>query len=76
MAAVRASLLPTGDFLTVVPESVFRFSAQHLSVKVLPVALARRRSPVGIITLKNRSLMPAAKVFIAAAHQVAKLLRL
>lgn len=72
---LRASLLATGDFLTVVPESVFRFGAQHMGLTVLPVALPRWRSPVGIITLKNRSLMPAAKVFIAAAHQVAKPLR-
>ena len=69
---LRASLLATGEFLTVVPESVFMFSAQHVSLKVLPVALPRWRSPVGIITLKNRSLMPAAKVFVAAAHEVAK----
>jgi len=69
---LRTSLLATGEFLTVVPESVFRFSAQHVSLKVLPVALPRWRSPVGIITLKNRSLMPAAKVFVAAAHEIAK----
>src|SRR5262249_6452364 len=69
---LRAGLLATGEFLTVVPESLMKFGAQNLSLHALPVDLPRWRSPVAIIRLKNRSLSPAAKVFVQAAHQVAK----
>jgi DNA-binding transcriptional LysR family regulator len=69
---LRASLLATGEFITLVPGSVLRFSGEHMSFKVLPVQLPDWRLPVAIITLKNRALSPVAKTFIECARDVVK----
>jgi DNA-binding transcriptional LysR family regulator len=69
---LRASLLATGEFITLVPGSVLRFSGQHMSLKVLPVQLPDWQLPVAIITLKNRALSPLAQTFIECARDVVK----
>lgn len=40
--------------------------------QVLPVKLPLSRGPIGIITMKNRTLSPVAKLFIEHAREVAK----
>ncbi len=69
---VRIGLLTTGRFLTIVPMSVLRFSARRTEIKVLPIKLQHARAPIGIVTLKDRSLSPVAKLFIEHARDVAK----
>ena len=71
---VRISLLATGRFLTIVPASALRFPTGRPELKVLPVELPMARVPVGIVTLKNRTLSPVAKLFIEHAREVAKAL--
>ena len=66
------ALLATGKFLTALPQSVLRFSAQRPTIKVLRVKLPVRPRPVGIVTLRNRTLSPAAQLFIDCVHDVAK----
>ena len=68
----RISLLAGGRFVTVFPTSVLRLSAKHADLKVLPVELPMARRPNGIVTLKNRTLNPVARLFIDCAHEVAK----
>jgi DNA-binding transcriptional LysR family regulator len=70
-AEVRMSLLATGRFLTIVPKSVLRFSKRP-DIKVLPVELQHAHVPIGIVTLKNRTLSPVAQLFIDTAREVAK----
>jgi len=70
---VRMSLLATGRFVTIFPASMAKFPAGRLEFKVLPVELPAARAPNGIVTLKNRSLNPAARHFIACAREVAGL---
>jgi hypothetical protein len=41
-------------------------------ITVLPVKLQHARAPVGIVSLKNRTLSPVAQLFIATAREVAK----
>ncbi len=65
------TLLATGRFLAMYPASYLRFSAK-LSIKVLPVEMPRRSTPVGIVTLKKRTLNPIAKLFIDCARTVAR----
>ena len=67
---VRLSLLASGRFLTIVPISVLRFSKRP-EVKVLPVKLQYAEVPVGIITLKNRTLSPVVQLFVDEARDVA-----
>jgi DNA-binding transcriptional LysR family regulator len=72
LAQVRMSLLATGRFLTIFPASVLRFSTGRPEFKVLPVDLPTARVSVGIVTLKNRTLSPVARLFIEHARVVAK----
>jgi DNA-binding transcriptional LysR family regulator len=66
----RLNLVATGRFLTM-QTSVLRFSKSP-KVTVLPVKLQHARAPVGIVSLKNRTLSPVAQLFIATAREVAK----
>ena len=69
---VRTAQLATGRFLTIIPESVLRFSPNNPALKRLPVELPTTRRPVGVITLKNRTLSPVAHLFIDRAREVAR----
>src|SRR5262245_59283048 len=66
----RLNLVASGRFLTM-QTSMLRFSTSP-KVTVLPVKLQHARAPVGIITLKNRTLSSVAQLFIKAAREVAK----
>jgi LysR family pca operon transcriptional activator len=59
-------------FLGILPRSVLHFCAKSLQLKTLSVGLAIQPYPVGIVTLKNRTLSPVAQVFIDNAIEVAK----
>jgi DNA-binding transcriptional LysR family regulator len=67
---VRNALLATGRFLSIIPAYALKFP-KNQAIKVLPVDLPVR-SPVGIITLKNRTISPVAQLFIDCAREVAK----
>lgn len=69
---VRTSLLMTGNYLTVLPGFALRFPARRQEIKVLPVEFPIGRLKVGIVTLKDRTLSPAVRLFIGATHEVAK----
>ncbi|HVV63133.1 MAG TPA: LysR family transcriptional regulator [Pseudolabrys sp.] len=66
------ALLDTGRFLAMFPGSLLRFGTQGDSISVLPVDLGIRAEPVGISTLKNRTLSPAAQIFVECARDVVK----
>jgi DNA-binding transcriptional LysR family regulator len=69
---MQTALLATGRFLTILPSTMLRFSAERLQLKILPVNLPIQPWPVGIVTLKNRMLSPLAQLFIDCARVVAK----
>jgi DNA-binding transcriptional LysR family regulator len=69
--SVITHFLADGQFITAMPRSVAYFK----SLKVLPVDLPTRPWPVNIVTLKNRTLSPAAEQFIASAREFTKPLR-
>jgi hypothetical protein len=58
--------------LTISPASTLKFPSSRPDLKVLPVELPMARVPVEIVTLKDRTLSPVAKLFIQHAHEVAK----
>jgi DNA-binding transcriptional LysR family regulator len=66
----RLNLVTTGRFLTM-QASVLRFSKSP-QIAALPVKLQYARAPVGIITLKDRTLSPTAQLFIETARELAK----
>jgi DNA-binding transcriptional LysR family regulator len=71
-AEVRINLLATGRFISIFPDSIFRFSARHPELKVLRVRHILPRVPVGIVTLKNRTLSPLAQLLIGTSHDLAR----
>ena len=66
------NLLGTGRYVAVYPESVFTFPTKHPFIRKLPIELPIVSGPIGILTLKNRVLSPAAQLFIDCARQVVK----
>jgi DNA-binding transcriptional LysR family regulator len=71
---VRFNLPATGSFLTMLPASALKFPLRRTEIKALPVQLPIGPLPIGIITLKNRTLNSVARLFIKHAREVAKLL--
>jgi DNA-binding transcriptional LysR family regulator len=69
---MQTSMLATGRFVTILPATMVQFSAERLQLKALPVKLAIRPWPIGIVTQKNRMLSPIARIFIDCARDVAK----
>jgi DNA-binding transcriptional LysR family regulator len=69
------ALLQSGPYLAMWPASLLRFGAKNLSVGVLPVNLPVLPRPVGVITLKGRTISPLAQLFIDNTREVAKLLK-
>ena len=68
----RRALLATGRFLTIIPASVLRLAAENPAPRALPIELPRTPRPIGIVTLKARTLTPVAQRFIDGAREVAK----
>jgi DNA-binding transcriptional LysR family regulator len=66
---VRLNLLATGRYLSIFPAT---YSTRRLGIKVLPVHLRAAPVPVGIVTLKNRTLSPVVQVFLKHARDIAK----
>lgn len=71
-AEVRASLLATGRFVSIVPNSGLRLSPGRSELKVLPVKHAFSSAPVGIVTLKNRTVSPVVQLFTASCRELAE----
>jgi DNA-binding transcriptional LysR family regulator len=66
------TLLPaTGGFVALLPGYVAKFSVKQLPLKILPVELPARRVSVGIVTVKNRTMNPLAKLFIECTREIA-----
>jgi DNA-binding transcriptional LysR family regulator len=71
-AVLRVKLLATGLFLSMAPRSLVLFPRKDPAFRILPVALPRTAHPVVIITLKDRSLNPAAQLFIEQVRTLTK----
>jgi DNA-binding transcriptional LysR family regulator len=69
---MHAALVANGPYLSMLPGSVVRFGGKQLSIKVLPIKVPVSSSPVGIVTLKRRTISPVAQLFIEHAREIAK----
>jgi DNA-binding transcriptional LysR family regulator len=69
-ADVRMELLKSGRFLSNLTSSVL--ISKRPELKVLPVKLPIAQAPVGIVTLKNRTPTPVARLFIDGAREFAR----
>jgi DNA-binding transcriptional LysR family regulator len=69
---LRNFLGMSGRFIVALPVSILNLYGDLFRLKRLPIELPNAQLPVGIITLKNRTLSPTAELFIACAREVTK----
>lgn len=63
-------LLATGRFIAAMPLSLLTFAPQRNAVVKLPIKITTKPNSVGIVTLRNRTLSPAARLFIEKTRDV------
>jgi DNA-binding transcriptional LysR family regulator len=68
---LRLALLASGNYMSCIPSSTYRYGAQGRPLKALPVDMGLKL-PMAIFTLKNRTLSPVVGLFIESAREVAK----
>src|SRR5262245_16166412 len=68
----RNAMLASGRFLTIIPASVLKLSGGNEEIKPLPVDIPKVGRPIGIVSLKGRTLSPVAQLLIDTAREVAK----
>jgi DNA-binding transcriptional LysR family regulator len=71
---MQMELLATGRFLTVLPGFLLQVPGRNLRLKAVPLAFRNTAMPVGIITLKDRTLTPLAQLVIDNVRALAKAL--
>jgi DNA-binding transcriptional LysR family regulator len=69
---LRVRLVETCRFIAILPDSTLRFGAGRMQVKILPVRLQIKAPPAVVITLKNRTPNPIARLFIDELRALAK----
>jgi DNA-binding transcriptional LysR family regulator len=69
---LRQALIATGRVLSFVSTTRLRLSGKSAALKAVPVDLQIPYGSVGIVTVKNRTINPAAELFIEIAREVAK----
>jgi len=69
---IRANLLRTGRYLSIMPEFWLQLPDKHPFLKRLPVELPIASAPIGIVSLKNRKPNPVVQRFIDCSRKVAK----
>ena len=65
---MRAALLERGDFLSAFPPDLVN---RYPSIRALRIDLGLHPRPIAIVTLKNRTLSPAAELFISHMRSAA-----
>jgi DNA-binding transcriptional LysR family regulator len=68
----RLGLVAKGRFLTIVTETSLKFVGRDMAIQRLPIDLPGTFRPLGIVTLKNPTLTPVARLFIDCVREVAK----
>jgi DNA-binding transcriptional LysR family regulator len=69
---LRNSLIASGRYVTMMPRSVWQFTAKNSSAVMLPMKLELQPAPVAIVTVKGRSLSPMVTRFADAIRRECK----
>jgi len=69
---VLTSLIATGRYLSFLPGNVLHYCRENLSLKAWSTDVSIRTYPVGIVTLKNRTINPATTRFIECAREIVR----
>jgi len=69
-SSMHYALVMSGQFLAMPPASTIWFGGKRLPIKILPVKLPAVAGPMGIITLKSRTISSVVQLFINCAREV------
>jgi DNA-binding transcriptional LysR family regulator len=69
---LQTGLVTTQGYLTMLPTSFVHFAGPRFAIKALPIKLHVEPRVIGIITLRNRTISPAAQLFIEMVREVTK----
>jgi DNA-binding transcriptional LysR family regulator len=69
---LTTTLIATGNFVGILPNSVARFSSRRKGLKMLPAKIPTTHFAIAILTLKNRTPSPLSKLFVEHARAVVK----
>jgi DNA-binding transcriptional LysR family regulator len=69
---LTTTLIATGKFVGILPNSVAKFSSRRVGLKILPSRIPTTHYAIAILTMKNRTPGPLARLFIEHARAVAK----
>jgi len=69
---LTTTLIATGKFVGILPNSVAKFSSRRVGLKILPARIPTTHYAIAILTVKNRTPGPLAQLFIDHARAVAK----
>src|SRR5262245_12734604 len=64
------ALIASGPFLGIFPSSLLHFGSNLPPLKILPVQLPMPPLPIGIMTLKKRTISPVAQLFIDRVREL------
>jgi DNA-binding transcriptional LysR family regulator len=68
----RGALVASGKFLSILPVSMLVRPGHGRVLNALPIKLETHSRPIGIVTLKNRTISPVAELFIGRARNLAR----
>jgi DNA-binding transcriptional LysR family regulator len=68
---LNLAFLGSGPHLCVLPSSMLLYGAARDTVAALPVDLPQPDSAIGVLTVRNRTLSPAAETFLSIARKTA-----
>jgi DNA-binding transcriptional LysR family regulator len=71
-AHLRTSMVADGAYISVLPQSMLRQTANHSNLKILPIRLPKHDFPLAIVTLKRRMPNPVVQLFIRHARSTLK----
>ncbi|WP_439400430.1 LysR family transcriptional regulator (plasmid) [Bradyrhizobium sp. PMVTL-01] len=69
---LTTTLIATGKFVGILPNSVAKFSSRSVGLKILPSRIPTTHYAIAILTVKNRTPGVLAQLFIEHARAVAK----
>jgi DNA-binding transcriptional LysR family regulator len=69
---LQLGLLATERYFTMFPGSLMRFGSRQHSIRELAIPLPVAAFRIGVLTLKGRTISPAARLFIETARAVTK----
>jgi DNA-binding transcriptional LysR family regulator len=70
---LTVTLVAGGGFVGILPASVAKFNTKRAGLKILPIKLPTVHVAASIVTVKNRTPSPTARLFINCVRDVARL---